>query len=266
MKKLVFLLLLPLAFTACRKKPLPVNNPDNNNPTDTVKKPGDTTGPGTMRFNLQHKVGSEDLVLNRSTPYIAPLGDSFRVTTFDYYLSNIVLIDAAGNRFVEQESYHLMRSSFPSSLQFSLSKVPKGKYVAVELMIGVDSTRNVSGAQTGDLSPELGMFWTWKNGYIMGKMEGVLLPSNDVLQFHIAGFYGMYSGLRTITIPLGDGANIKTDKTTDISLKADLNSWFTAPNFPGFSTVTNITSVSPGSAKIADNYATMFTLTGVKNP
>jgi len=262
MKKLFPVLLLLAACSACRKKPLP--NPGPNNPTDTTKV--DSTGPGTMKFSFHHYVGTEELVLNRATPYTAPHGEQYTVNIFAYYLSNIVLIDSAGNRFTEQESYHLLRSSTPSSLQFSLSKVPRGKYVAVEMLIGVDSTRNVSGAQTGDLSPDYGMFWTWKNGYIMGKMEGTLLPSNDVLQFHIAGFYGMYSGLRKITIPLNGGARIVTNKVTQIDMSADLNSWFTAPNFPGFSTITNITSVSAGSAKIADNYATMFSLTAIKNP
>lgn len=263
MKKLFSLLILLLAFTACRKKPLPKPGPGNN-PTDTSHI--DTTGPGTMKFSFRHLVGTEDLVLNRATPYTAPHGDLFTITTFDYYLSNIVLIDSAGNRFVEQESYHLLRSSAPSSLQFSLAKVPKGKYVAVELLVGVDSTRNVSGAQTGDLSPDYGMFWTWKNGYIMAKMEGVLLPSNDVLQFHIAGFYGIYSGLRKITLPLGTGATIVSDKVTEVDLAANLNAWFTAPNFPGFKELTNVTSVSEASTKIADNYATMFSLTAIKNP
>lgn len=259
MKKLLVILLLPLAFTACRKKELPKPGPNNNPPADTVVST-------TMKFNFRHTVGSEDLVLNRPVPYTSPHGDSFTVSTFDYYLSNIVLIDSAGNRFVEPESYHLLRSNVASSLQFTLSKVPEARYVAVEMLIGVDSTRNVSGAQTGDLSPDYGMFWTWKNGYIMGKMEGVLKPSNDPLQFHIAGFYGIFSGLRKITLSLGSGARVVKGKETQIDLKADLNSWFTAPNFPGFSVRTNITSITPESAKVADNYATMFSLTGIKNP
>lgn len=259
MKKFLAVLLLPLAFVACRKKELPKPGPNNNPPVDSVV-------PATLKFNFRHMVGSEDLVLNRTTPYVSPQGDSFTVSTFDYYLSNIVMIDSAGNRFAEPESYHLLRSRVPSSLQITLNKLPERRYVAVEMLIGVDSTRNVSGAQTGDLSPDYGMFWTWKNGYIMGKMEGVLKPVNDPLQFHIAGFYGIYSGLRKVTLYLGSGANVVNGKETQVDVKANLNAWFTAPNFPGFSIISNVTSVTPESAKIADNYAGMFTLTGIKNP
>lgn len=259
MKKFLAVLLLPLVFVACRKKELPKPGPNNNPPVDSVV-------PATLKFNFRHTVGSEDLVLNRTTPYVSPHGDSFTVSTFDYYLSNIVLIDSAGNRFVEPESYHLLRSNVPASLQITLSKVPEARYVAVEMLIGVDSARNVSGAQTGDLSPDYGMFWTWKNGYIMGKMEGVLKPVNDPLQFHIAGFSGIYSGLRKVTFYLGSGAKTLNGKETQIDITANVNAWFTAPNFPGFSVISSITSVTPESAKIADNYAGMFNLTAIKNP
>jgi hypothetical protein len=61
----------------------------------------------------------------------------------------------------------------------------------MEFMIGVDSARNNSGAQTGALDPTNGMFWSWSTGYIMAKFEGTSAQSPaaaNALKFHIGGF------------------------------------------------------------------------------
>jgi pyruvate/2-oxoglutarate dehydrogenase complex dihydrolipoamide acyltransferase (E2) component len=70
-------------------------------------------------------------------------------------------------------------------------KVPVGTYTAIEYTIGVDSTRNVSGAQTGALAPSNGMFWSWLTGYIFIKAEGTSPESgasNGEFKYHIGGF------------------------------------------------------------------------------
>ncbi|MGC4079320.1 MAG: hypothetical protein QM702_20225 [Rubrivivax sp.] len=258
MKKLFSFALMALALASCRKKALP-ENPIPNTPIDSV-------GAGTMKVSFHNKVDSQDLVLNRTEPYAAPDGDEYSVRTFNYYISNVVFVDASGNRFAENESYHLIRAEEPSSLSFSISQMPSGNYVAMEFLIGVDSARNVSGAQTGDLSPDYGMFWTWKTGYIMAKMEGTLQSNGFPLIYHIAGFSKPYYGIRKVTLPLSTNAIVANNKETNVQLNANLNTWFAAPGFPGFSAVGIITSTSPTSSAIADNYVQMFTIASVKNP
>lgn len=258
MKKLFSFALMVLALASCRKKALP-ENPVPNTPIDSV-------GAGTMKVSFHNKVDSQDLVLNRTEPYTAPDGAKYSVTAFNYYISNVVLIDAAGNRFVQPESYHLLRASVSSSMSFSVSNVPSNNYVAIEFLIGVDSTRNVSGAQTGDLSPDYGMFWTWKTGYIMAKMEGLAQPAGTLLEYHISGFADPYSGIRKVTLPLSTNAIIVTNKESNVHINANLNAWFSFPNFPGFSNMSSLTVVNRSSWFMANNYAQMFTVASVQNP
>jgi hypothetical protein len=56
---------------------------------------------------------------------------------------------------------------------FDFINVPAGTYTGMYLTMGVDSARNVSGAQEGALDPANGMFWSWTSGYIMIKAEGL---------------------------------------------------------------------------------------------
>lgn len=55
--------------------------------------------------------------------------------------------------------YFLIDASDAGSTTIALQALP-GKYDQVAFTIGVDSIRNISGAQTGALDPGKGMFWT----------------------------------------------------------------------------------------------------------
>ena len=73
----------------------------------------------------------------------------------------------------------------------TLSDVPEGSYTEMSYVLGVDSTRNVSGAQAGALSTANGMFWSWSTGYIMLKAEGTSPNSGTgSFSFHLGGFSG----------------------------------------------------------------------------
>src|SRR5262249_39442029 len=86
--------------------------------------------------------------------------DGFTVTKFNYYISNIKLYRDNGTVYVEPESYHIIKH-VDSLTSFSINRLPEGTYNRVEFLIGVDSLRNVSGAQKGALDPKHEMFWTW---------------------------------------------------------------------------------------------------------
>lgn len=118
-------------------------------------------------------------------------GDSLSFTTFKYYISNIRLKKADGTWWTQSESYHLLDLTNGTTAEVVLSNVPFGEYTDVEYVLGVDSTRNVSGAQTGDLSTSFGMFWSWNSGYIMLKAEGISPQANmGSFSYHLGGFSG----------------------------------------------------------------------------
>jgi hypothetical protein len=215
-----------------------------------------TPAAGTLDIEVDHLVGTFPLMLNTGT-YTTPLGQQFTVSTFNYYLSNFKLKRADGTEYAEPESYHLVRESDARTRVFTLRNVPAGDYISLTFTIGVDSIRNVSGAQTGALDPTNGMFWPWNSGYIFTKLEGSSPQAggNKQLVFHIGGFKKPNNTIRTVS-PSLNGAilQIRKDRTPAIHLQADVLKMFTGPNPVDFSTFSN-TMGGASAVKVADNQA-----------
>lgn len=236
-----------LGFVACTKKPDPV--------TEVKQEP--STG---FVLEFDNSVNNESLVYGKY--YLNENGDSFKVSAFKYHISNISLTGSNGETYTEVESYHLINHGNDSSKSFELKNVAEGKYVKIKFMIGVDSARNVSGAQVGALDPVNAMFWDWNTGYIMAKVEGFspqasIYPNN--LAMHIGGYSQPYSALRWVTLTLPTVAYSKTSRRT-IHIKADLAEWFKTPNLIKFADFSTVAKVGADAQKIADNYADMFSI------
>jgi len=240
-------LLLAVTTIGCRKKPDPAVTPveeDNRQ----------------ISLTFQNVAGTEPLVLD-SAWYMNANGDSFKVRTYKYYISNIVLIQADGTEFKEKESYHLIDEGNNQSKSFNLQSVPDGNYVKMKFLIGVDSARNVSGAQTGALDMMHGMFWDWNTGYIMAKLEGSSPQApNGSIVFHTGGFSGTFNVLRQVTLEFPQPAEVKVGKTPNVHIKADILEWFQNPNLIDFKETSEVMGGSKYLNALADNYADMFTV------
>lgn len=239
-------LLLTTVFTACKKKedPVPV-----------------VTNPGTVEMHFDNKVGDQDIELGTKT-YTNYIGDDFTVTKFNYYISNIRFNKEDGSSYAEAESYHLIEENDEASHRFSVAQIPSGKYISVTFMIGVDSTRNVSGVQSGALDPAKGMFWSWSSGYIMAKFEGTSSKSTadgNRLFYHVGGFSGENKVLKTVTLTFPAAVNINNNNS-HMHIVADLAKWFGNPNVVDFSTLNTIHMPSANAKKLADNYVSMFSI------
>ncbi|MFY9310927.1 MAG: MbnP family protein [Bacteroidia bacterium] len=247
---LIFLFLVA-GFISCKKDPDPVE-------------PVPVPVTGSVILNFENKFGDSALVLNTGT-YITASNDTFSVSKFDYYISNIRLIKDDLSVYAESESYHLLKAGSPGSLLLTLTGVPVGTYTGIEFMIGVDSLRNVSGAQTGALDPSNGMFWSWSTGYIMSKVEGSTVGGTE-LEFHIGGFKGGNKVLKTVSPSFNAATAIVSETAVPhINISADLAEWFKTPTNIDF-TVTHGVSIPGANAKmLADNYADMFSVMGIEN-
>jgi len=217
--------------------------------------------PGTVKVEFFNRVGNGPLVLN-GPKYVNAAGDSFTVSRFQYYISNVQLTKTDGTVWSEPESYHLITAG--SATEFDMTTVPAGSYNSISYTIGVDSTRNVSGAQTGALDPAKGMFWSWNSGYIMMKFEGTSPSSpaaGGTVMLHPGGFSGANNAVRPVAYALPAVINVRSARAQHIHLAADVLKLLNAPNQISFAT-TNIIHM-PGAAanKLADNYAGMFTVT-----
>jgi hypothetical protein len=267
---LIFLMLI-LCISACRKKELPT--PAAPVVTDPIKdtttiKDSSTLKNGNVLILWNHAAGPDAVVADGKTLYTAPNGDQYTVNTFSYYISNIVFIDEDGKRYSEPNSYKLISIKNGSLVRTGIDNIPAAKYTAIELLIGVDSLRNVSGVQLGALDPAHGMFWSWSTGYIMAKMEGTSPQSTlggKQFAYHIAGFKGAYNVVQKIRIELPEKADIQEKVICTISLQSDLNAWFSAPDFPGFSALSSIGSEGEAAFKVSRNYRKMITAIKVEN-
>jgi hypothetical protein len=253
----LLLLAVCAGFMACKK-----DEPEAPAPTPP---PAATTG--TLSVQFDNKVGDSILVLGNAKSYVTQNNDTFTVSKFNYYISNVRLIKSNGDVYVEPESYHLIQSDIASSLQFNISNVPLGDYSSIQFVIGVDSTRNVSGAQTGALDPLHGMFWSWSTGYIQAKLEGTSpQASGGSIVYHISGFSGSYNPLITKTLTFnGDVATVSASSTPVVHMKADIQEWFKSPAIIDISTTYFCMNVNATSFQIAKNYHDMFTVTHVSN-
>ncbi len=241
--------LISLTIGACKKQIDPIDE----TPTPTT---------GSLRLDFDNVVGIESLVLNDSI-YLNQNGDTFTVSLFKYYISNVKLYKANGDHYDVPNSYYLIDASIPASSIVTINDIPNETYASIEFMIGVDSTRNVSGVQSGALDPGNNMFWSWSSGYIMVKLEGTSPQSsasqNSIL-FHIGGFTGPNKVLKTITPNLQGNSIVITSTTTpEIHLMTDVLEMFKTPTSMDFS-VTNGIHMPGASAKtVADNYEDMIT-------
>lgn len=241
-----------LALTSsCVKKDPPA-------PTDTTT----TDGVGKVKLEFSNVVDTSALSLGNQW-YINPNGDSFKVNIFNYYISNVRLNGSKGT-YTENESYHLLKEDLKSSMSFDLSNVPYDTYSSITLMIGVDSARNVSGAQTGALDPANDMFWSWSTGYIMVKFEGVAPKSTNVDNltiFHIGGHAGPWAGQRTVTLNFPTPIKVEKDAFNHVHIDANVNGLFKSPNEIDFSMINGVMSIGKESQMIANNYANMLSVT-----
>ena len=254
-KSKILIVTLVVAFISCKKD------------TKTIE-PEPTPAFGKLNIEFENVVGTASLQFD--TNYVNQNGDTFKVSKFNYYISNIVITNNDNSTFIEPNSYHLVEHSNPASSQIMLSNVPAGSYKTISFMLGVDSTHNVSGAQTGDLEPGKGMFWTWSTGYIMFKLEGTSPKAPAInsynIEYHVGGFKGAYNSLCNFTFNFASTtANVSASISPKIHLQTDVLEMFKNPSTVNITTDYSIVNVNSRSKMIANNYTDMIHFEHVHN-
>lgn len=252
MRKLNWLLLLsiPLLLFSCKKDKTKV-----------------ATEAGTVNFKVNNVVGTLPLELNGTT-YLNAHGDSFTVTRYAYYLSNFEFVDENNKSYKAPETYFLIDEGDDASKSFSIADIPAGKYTKVRMLLGVDSAKNMGGAQTGVLDPLVGMYWDWNTGYIMAKFEGFSPQSGaptNLLSFHLGGFGGPYSVLKTVEFDLPQAMVVEKGKTPTVKLESDVQKWFAGTPALDFSTTFSIMSLGREASDFAENYKNHLSVKAVEN-
>ena len=217
------LFLLSLGLSSCKdNEPKPTNTPKTK---------------GILTLQFSHTVDGIALTKNSATYYTNAAGNEFNVSTFRYYISNVELTKLDGSK-VFYPIYKLIDAFDESTQTITLLEVPNGNYKAISYFIGIDSTRNHSGPQEGDLSATTGMLWTWASGYLFLKLEGFYKDgaSQTSYRYHI----GTDEFLNKVNSPIsysiqGTQKNafmvcnlaefFKNPTTFDIKIKDDIQSF-----------------------------------------
>jgi hypothetical protein len=260
-----------VALVACdkdTKDPAP-STTSTTSTTGTNTTTGGNSNLGNLVVQFSHMVGNQGL--NYNTGYKVMNGDSFTVTKFTYYISNIVLTKSDNSKYIVPNSYYIVDHANLASKSISLINIPAGNYKAIDFMLGVDSTISAggSGAAVGALAQSGNMYWAWNSGYIMLKFEGtspVSTVSGKKLIYHVGGYGGVNKAQRNYSFQFGaTEAIVNGTASPSIRIDANVLELFVAPNAINFATLSTIHSPGTNAKLMADNYVDMFTLGGVFN-
>lgn len=207
MKKILLFLIFSTALFACKK----------NGNTPTLES-------GKVTINFSNKVAGQP-VEEGKLQYTNAAGNIYSITLLKYYVTNVVLT-TDDNYDVKLNNYDLIDAfdtqNF-SSIEAGL--LPNATYKSMRFNLGIDSIRNHTGAQDGDLDPIHNMIWSWNTGYLFMKHEGKFINTiGDTidLEYHL----GTDIAYSTITVPI----NMTIDgKEKNLNIEFDLNSMYDAP-------------------------------------
>ena len=202
------------------------------------------------------------------------IGDTYTISNGDeiipskllYYISNVSFTNDDGSEtYAVPESYYLLDATDAASLEIEINEVPNAAYTKVNFMIGVDSTRNVSGAQDGALDVVNGMFWSWNMGYIFMKMEGTVQDSID-FRHHIGGFTWNADNVKIVetNVPTGSSIIVNGSEST-AHFMVDFAEYFKSPVDLDVAATPTVMSPNAASVIVAENYKDIFMLHHVHN-
>lgn len=216
----------------------------------------DATESGKVTLVLEHQWENETVPFSLESELTHSVtGDQLTFTLLKYYVSNIRLKDENGTWWSQPESYHLVDFSQPTTTQINVSNIPAGNYTEISYIMGVDSIRNVSGAQSGALSTTHGMFWSWNTGYIHLKAEGTSPQSTNgnAFTYHLGGFAGTNN---IVTLKNGNfgGQKLIVSKTSNgkVKIGLDISELFT--NTGSVASLANIHMAGPNAVSMGGGF------------
>lgn len=213
---------------------------------------------GQLKLVFELKAGNE--TIKPGNTYTNPFGEQYTIQKCRFYISQIQLVDSLDMsiQFFPDNYYIIAAVDTTSSvitLPLSLSHIS-----SVSFVVGIDSSANVSGVQTGALDPGNGMFWTWNTGYIMLKLMGTSpaaqVPGN-AFTLDIGGYKTGENAARKIVLRTGTPHR---QKVHSITISADINKLFQGAH--NIKLAEHPMCHQPGelAMQLADNYAAMFSI------
>ncbi|MCX6199792.1 MAG: hypothetical protein NTY88_11325 [Bacteroidetes bacterium] len=237
-------------------------------------------GNGPVTFEFNNRFGTSPLVLG--TTYTTANGESLTPSTFNYFVSNFILVKSDGSQYVvpKDECYHLVRQGVDSTYSLEIENVPAGEYTSLKFTIGVDSLKSTApiGERTGDLDvagAASDMYWTWNSGYIFYKLEGTSpqapydsMMGMALMFYHMGGYGGLSSStvnnIRSVSLTAPEAAQVGEGHHPEFHIYADADAVFANPTVITIAAHPGDMS-TPFSPTISANYVDMFSINHVHN-
>lgn len=223
---------------------------------------------GELSLEFTNTAGPVNLDISGSSTYMNEAGESFTVTLFKYYVSNVELIKKDGSTYKIPDSYILVNEADPSSTTASFDDIPGGEYTGVRYLLGIDSAQNQAGAGTGVLDPGNGMYWGWNAGYINLKLEGnsASSPTGD-FRYHLGGWMSS-QGITSRTIQLdfnGEVLIVDGTREAEVHILADILRIFKTPLELSLAADHHIENSGPRAVMLSENCEDLFAFDHLHN-
>ncbi len=206
-----------------------------------------------LTVSIHHYAGNDLLKLD-SAIYKNEMAQTFTVSKFKYYISNLHFKTADGKDLFINESF-LINEEEEGSKKIILKNLPAWDYASLDFIIGVDSIHNCSGAQSGTLDPINAMFWAWNSGYIFLKLEGRSSFSKSpgkFFEYHVGGYKHPANCIRKVSLDITDKVIVR-----NIDLKVNILEILRSSTTIDFEKLSSVTD-HRNAVTLADNYSKMF--------
>ena len=207
----------------------------------------------SMLIVFENICKEEKSFLNKNL--VNAFAENYIITKLKYYVSNVKFVtdkitkNTTGVNLIDASKKNIISIIIPSK-----------KITGISFLLGVDSTLNCSGAQSGALDPLNDMFWTWNNGYIFFKLEGSSGASTADLkriEQHIGGFKGTNKTMREIYLPIDNPALLKQKK---LVIQLDIDKYWNGINKIRIAETPVVALPGIQAKNAADNFAGMFSI------
>lgn len=216
----------------------------------------------TLIIQFRVYVHGEPLLLNKK--YQNPFGETFQINRFRFYAGRFAPVySGTFTKSNISPLYHLIDFSDSSSTRFELD-ANEGSCNGIEFQVGIDSSDQVRGAQTGDLDPIKGMFWTWNSGYLTFKIEGYSPVSTQpahVMAYHIGGYRYAYNTVWKVKLYSTNDATFMISKNHRmmVEIGIDLDYFFDGTTPLHIQETPSCTTTGELARKISGNFIGSFT-------
>ncbi|MEM6721951.1 MAG: MbnP family protein [Bacteroidota bacterium] len=261
--KFTFAILLSLTILSCSS--------DDDTTTEDL-----TSQTGNLVLKFDNGVGDQDFIFG--TTYNKSNGESYKLNTLKYIISNVKVTDQEGNTFTYpyEENVFIIdeaASNNAGEVWITLNDVDAANYTSISFGIGIDQERYALGAEgQGDFLTEAsdaGMMWSWATGFRFTRFDGTYSSptATDVaLNIHMGSVGTALDNYREVTLDFPNTVRVREASNPEVHIKADIARVFdntTSINLSdGYDQVhTNATT----TAVIADHMSTIFSVHHVHN-